>query len=74
METTPYFTTEANTLDGKTTLRDPGVSVCWEDERPPSSFVPSAATATTSSDSADPLYWDARFAGRYAGSDLAEVL
>jgi PPOX class probable F420-dependent enzyme len=66
------FMTAANTVKGKAILRDPRLSLCWDDERPPFSFVTVAGTATTSIDSADLLYWATRIAGRYMGPELAE--
>lgn len=33
------FITAADTVKGKTILRDPRVSLCWDDEQPPFSFV-----------------------------------
>ena len=32
------FTTSADTIKGKAILRDPRVSLCWDDERPPVQF------------------------------------
>jgi PPOX class probable F420-dependent enzyme len=63
--------TAADTVKGKAILRDPRVSLCWDDERPPFSFVSVAGTATTSRDSADLLYWGTRIGGRYMGSERA---
>lgn len=66
------FMTGANTLKGKALLRDPRVSLCWDDERPPFSFVTIAGTAATSTDEAELLYWARRIGGRYMGSARAE--
>jgi PPOX class probable F420-dependent enzyme len=66
------FMTAADTLKGKAILRDPRVSLCWDDERPPFSFVIVAGTATTSTDGADLLYWAGRIGGRYMGSERAD--
>ena len=66
------FMTAANTVKGKAILRDPRVSLCWDDEQPPFSFVTVAGPATVSSDSADLLYWATRIAGRYMGPERAE--
>src|SRR5215510_9907615 len=44
------FTTSADTVKGKAILRDPRVCICWDDERPPFSFVTLAGVATTSTD------------------------
>ena len=67
------FMTSADTIKGKAILRDPRVSLCWDDERPPFSFVLVAGTATTSTDPDELLEWSARIAGRYMGSDQAEA-
>ena len=67
------FMTAADTIKGKAILRDPRVSLCWDDERPPFSFVTVARPATTSSDPAQLLTWATRIAGRYMGAERAEV-
>jgi len=64
--------TAADTVKGKAILRDPRVSLCWDDEQPPFSFVTIAGTATTSTDRADLLYWATRIGGRYMGAEQAE--
>ena len=66
------FMTSADTLKGKAILRDPRVSLCWDDERPPFSFVVVAGTATTSTDTEELLHWGRRIGGRYMGADRAE--
>jgi len=66
------FMTGATTIKGKALLRDPRVSICWDDERPPFSFVVVAGTATTSTDSAELLYWATRIGGRYMGAERAD--
>ena len=63
--------TSADTLKGKAILRDSRVSLCWDDERPPFSFVTVAGTATVSTDPEDLLYWATRIGGRYMGADRA---
>ena len=67
------FMTSADTIKGKAIRRDPRVSLCWDDERPPFSFVLVAGTATTSTDPDELLEWSTRIAGRYMGSDQAEA-
>ena len=47
--------------------------LCWDDERPPFSFVIVAGTATTSTDPDELLAWAARIAGRYMGADQADA-
>jgi PPOX class probable F420-dependent enzyme len=66
------FMTGADTLKGKAILRDPRVCLCWDDERPPFSFVTLTGTASISTDSADLLYWGTRIGGRYMGPERAE--
>jgi PPOX class probable F420-dependent enzyme len=66
------FMTSADTLKGKAILRDPKVSMCWDDERPPFSFVTLGGTATISRDAGEMLKWATRIAGRYMGEERAE--
>jgi PPOX class probable F420-dependent enzyme len=66
------FMTSADTIKGKAILRDPRVSLCWDDERPPFSFVSLAGTARTSTDMGDLLEWATRIGGRYMGVERAE--
>jgi PPOX class probable F420-dependent enzyme len=66
------FTTSADTIKGKAILRDPRVSLCWDDERPPFSFVTVAGTAETTDDPNELLMWATRIAGRYMGAGRAE--
>ena len=70
---TIVFMTSADTIKGKAILRDPRVSLCFDDERPPFSFVTIAGIATVSTDAADLLRWGTRIAGRYMGADQAEA-
>ena len=67
------FMTAANTLKGKAILRDPRVALCFDDERPPFSFVTLRGTATTSTDPDELLFWGTRIGGRYMGADQAEA-
>ena len=67
------FMTGADTVKGKAILRDPRVSLCWDDERPPFSFVTVAGNATTSTDRADLLYWGTRIGGHYMGAERADT-
>jgi PPOX class probable F420-dependent enzyme len=66
------FMTSADTIKGKAILRDPRVSLCWDDERPPFSFVTVAGHATTSTDPDELLEWGTRIGGRYMGAERAE--
>jgi PPOX class probable F420-dependent enzyme len=67
------FMTAADTIKGKAILRDPRVSLCFDDERPPFSFVTIAGTATLDTDPAELLRWAIRIGGRYMGADKAEA-
>ena len=69
---TVVFMTSAHTIKGKAILRDPRVCLCWDDERPPFSFLTIAGTATTSTDPDQLLHWATRIGGRYMGQDRAE--
>ncbi len=61
------FMTSPDTIKGKAILRDPRVSLCWDDEKPPFSFVTVAGLATTSTDAGELLGWGTRIGGRYMG-------
>jgi PPOX class probable F420-dependent enzyme len=65
------FMTSAESVKGKAILRDPRVSMCWDDERPPFTFVIIAGTAATSADPDELLKWATRIGGRYMGADRA---
>jgi PPOX class probable F420-dependent enzyme len=67
------FMTSADTIKGKAILRDPRVSLCFDDETPPFSFVTIAGTATTATDPAELFRWATRIGGRYMGADQAEA-
>jgi PPOX class probable F420-dependent enzyme len=68
------FTTSAETIKGKAIRRDPRVSLCWDDERPPFSFVTISGTAETTDDPRELLRWATRIGGRYMGADRAEEI
>ena len=67
------FMTSADTIKGKSILRDGRVSLCWDDERPPFHFVTINGTTTTSTDPDELLEWSTRIAGRYMGAEQAEA-
>ena len=67
------FMTSADTIKGKAILRDPRVSLCFDDEQPPFSFVMIAGAATTSTDPDELLRWGTIIGGRYMGADQAEA-
>lgn len=66
------FMTAATTVKGKAILRDRRVSLCWDDERPPFSFVTITGTAAVSRDPETLLAWATRIGGRYMGAERAE--
>ncbi len=65
------FMTSADRIKGKSILRDGRVSICFDDERPPFSFVTVSGTTTTSTDPDELLEWATRIGGRYMGADQA---
>ena len=67
------FNTGADTAKGRALARDPRVSLAFDDEAPPFSFVVVAGTAELSEDLAEVRRWAAAIAGRYVGADQAEV-
>ncbi len=67
------FTTGEGTAKGKALARDPWVSLCVDDERPPFSFVVVEGTATVSRDADELLRWATAIGGRYMGDDTAEA-
>jgi hypothetical protein len=66
------FMTSADTVKGKAIVRDPRISLCWDDEEPPFSFVTVSGSATTDTDSAQLAYWATRIGGRYMGPEQAD--
>lgn len=67
------FMTGADTVKGKSILRDGRVSVCFDDERPPFSYLTLTGTTTVSTDPDELLHWGTRIAGRYMGAELADA-
>jgi len=67
------FMTSADTVKGKSILRDGRVALCFDDDRPPFSFVTITGTATTSTDPVELLAWGTRIGGRYMGADQADA-
>lgn len=66
------FMTSSTTIKGKAIRRDRRVCLCFDDERPPFSFVTIAGTATTSDDPGELVRWATRIGGRYMGADRAD--
>ena len=67
------FNTDATTAKGRAIARDPRVSLCFDDETPPVSFVIVAGTAEISDDLSEVRRWAAIIGGRYMGDDQAEA-
>jgi PPOX class probable F420-dependent enzyme len=67
------FTTWHESVKAKAILRDPRVSLCIDDERPPFAFVMLDGTATIDEDPAELRTWAARIGGRYMGREQAEA-
>jgi PPOX class probable F420-dependent enzyme len=67
------FTTVATSLKGNALRRDPRVSLCVDDDRPPFSFVIVEGSVTLSTDPDDLLRWATVLGGRYMGADRAEA-
>jgi PPOX class probable F420-dependent enzyme len=65
------FNTGAETAKGKAIRRDPRVALCWDDERPPFSFVVVHGTASISEDVDELRHWAAIIGGRYMGPERA---
>jgi PPOX class probable F420-dependent enzyme len=66
------FTTGEATVKGRNIARDPRVVLCFDDERPPFSFVIVEGTARFVLDDQEKLRWATSIAGRYMGADRAE--
>jgi hypothetical protein len=58
------FNTGKDTVKGRNLARDPRVSLCVDDERPPYAFVVCEGTATISEDPDELLKWATRIGGR----------
>jgi PPOX class probable F420-dependent enzyme len=61
------FTTWHTTVKAQDLRRDPRISLCVDDERPPFSFVLIEGTATLSDDMDAVRAWATRIAARYMG-------
>jgi PPOX class probable F420-dependent enzyme len=66
------FTTGADTAKGLAIARDPRVAVCFDDDRPPFTFVIYEGNATISTDADELLRWSTILGGRYMGAEAAE--
>ena len=66
------FTTGATSLKGRSIRRDPRISMCVDDDRPPFSFVILEGTAEVTEDPVEMLRAATLIGGRYMGEDRAE--
>jgi PPOX class probable F420-dependent enzyme len=69
---TILFTTGKRTVKGRALERDPRVSVCVEDDRPPFAFVRVDGVAELSEDPAELQLCATRIAERYMGKERAQ--
>jgi PPOX class probable F420-dependent enzyme len=67
------FTTGESTVKGRNMRREPRVSLCIDDERPPFHFVIVEGMAELAEDDPDLLRWATSIGGRYMGEDQAEA-
>ena len=67
------FNTWHESVKGKNLRRNPRVSICVDDDRPPFSFVIIEGVAEISEDAEALLHWATRIGGRYMGADQAEA-
>jgi len=65
------FMTSADTVKGKSILRDGRVAICFDDDRPPFSFVTLTGTTTVSTHTSELVAWGTRIAARYMGPEIA---
>jgi PPOX class probable F420-dependent enzyme len=66
------FNTGESTVKGRNIRREPRVSLCVDDDRPPFSFVVVEGVAEISEDLVEVRRWASRLGGRYMGADRAE--
>ncbi|HEX4790345.1 MAG TPA: PPOX class F420-dependent oxidoreductase [Actinospica sp.] len=66
------FTTDKSSVKGRNLVRDPRVSLCVDDDRPPFSFVILEGRAEITEDPAELRKWSAAIGGRYMGADRAD--
>ncbi len=66
------FNTGESSGKGRALRRDPRVSLCWDDEQPPFTFVTVMGTARLVDDLHQVRHWAAVIGGRYMGAHRAE--
>ena len=69
---TIVFTTGKRTVKGRALERDPRVSICVEDDRPPFAFVRVDGVVELSEEPADLKRCNTRIAERYMGKERAQ--
>lgn len=69
---TIVFNTGAETVKGRNLARDPRVTLCVQDDRPPFGFVMLEGTAELVGGLDEVRRWAMRIGGRYMGDDRAE--
>ncbi len=69
---TIVFMTGKQTVKGRAIQRDPRVSLCVEDDRPPFAFVRVDGVVELSEDPVDLQRWATRIAERYMGAERAQ--
>jgi PPOX class probable F420-dependent enzyme len=67
------FTTGVATGKGKALARDPRVAMCFDDDRPPFSFVVARGEVAIIEDPDELLRWATIIGGRYMGAEQAEA-
>jgi PPOX class probable F420-dependent enzyme len=66
------FTTDETSAKAKAIKRDPRVAMCFDDERPPFSYVIVHGEASLSDDLDELRRWATVIGGRYMGADRAD--
>jgi PPOX class probable F420-dependent enzyme len=66
------FTTASSSVKAAALRRDPRLSICVDDQRPPYAFVMLHGTAALSEEPAELRKWATILGGRYMGADRAE--
>ena len=67
------FTTWHESVKAANMRREPRVSLCVDEEKPPFAFVVIEGTVTISEETDERLYWATRIAARYMGPELADA-
>ena len=67
------FTTGSESIKGRALRRDPRLSICVDDDRPPFAYVRVDGVADLSEDVGEMLPWATRIGARYMGEDQAEA-